>query len=130
MFLLLVGLMFAALGQGVPQGADVVLLIERGPAGGYTYTCNGKPLDPKRIATGVQAVLRGQEPWETPTFVLVEGASSFDEFFNVASLLEGHVGLRRVRYFVFSKKTRTMQEVTPKWDLWRLSFDGKLEKAR
>jgi hypothetical protein len=126
---LLLAFTLSAAGQGAPAAADVVLVIERARAGAYTYTGNGRPLDPKRLATGITPLLQAQNPDQTPTFLLIEDAGSLDQLFEMASLLEGHLGLKRVRYFTFSKKTRTMLEVTPKWDRWRLSLDGKLEKA-
>lgn len=128
MFSLLLVFILSAGGQSAPAAASVVVVVERA-AGAYTYTGNGRPLDPKRLTTGITALLQTQNPDQTPTFVLVEDAGSLDQLFEVASLLEGHMGLKRVRYFTFSKKTRTMLEVTPKWERWRFSLDGKLEKA-
>ena len=62
-------------------------------------------------------------------FVLLGDDVSLDQTFEMASLIEGKIGLTDVRYFAFSRKTGVMQEVKPSWDRWKVSFDGKLEKA-
>ena len=115
--------------QEAGPAVDITLVVERASAGGYVYTCNGKTLDPKRVLTGLQAALRADAPGKTRMFVLLGDDVSLDQTFEMASLIEGKIGLTDVRYFAFSRKTGVMQEVKPFWDRWKLSFDGKLEKA-
>jgi hypothetical protein len=115
--------------QEASPAADITLVVERVSAGGYVYTCNGKVLDPKRVLTGLQSALRADAPGKTRMFVLLGDDVSLDKTFEMASLIEGKIGLTAVRYFAFSRRTGVMQEVKPSWDRWKLSFDGKLEKA-
>ena len=115
--------------QEASPAADITLVVERASAGGYVYTCNGKVLDPKRVLTGLQSALRADAPGKTRMFVLLGDDVSLDKTFEMASLIEGKIGLTAVRYFAFSRRTGVMQEVKPSWARWKLSFDGRLEKA-
>ena len=129
LIVLMLTTLLAAPAQEPKPAADVRLVVERASAGGYVYTCNGKVLDPKRVLTGLQGALRADAPGKTRMFVLLGDDVSLDQTFEMASLIEGKIGLSDVRYFAFSRKTGVMQEVKPFWDRWKLSFDGKLEKA-
>lgn len=126
--LTVVAMLLGASAQEVSPPAEVTLVVERASAGGHVYTCNGKRLDPKRVLTGVHPMLRANDPGKTRMFILFGGDVSLDTIFEVASLIEGTVGLKDVKYFVFSRKTGVMQEIKPSWDRWKLSFDGKLER--
>jgi hypothetical protein len=107
---------------------EVVLVVEPARGGGYLYTCNGTVLDPQRVVSGVRPKLRAKDPEHTRMFVLFDHVISLDKMFEVASLFEGHEGLKNIRYFAFSRKTGVMQEVKPSWARWKLSLDGRLEK--
>ena len=114
--------------QGPAEASgQVVLVIER-TSDGIVYLCNGRPLDETRVLTEVEADLRHDRPAVTPVFVLFDDALSLDKLFETGSLLVGKAGLRNVRYFAFSRKTGVMMELSPSWDRWKLSFDGKFEK--
>lgn len=128
MFAIIFSLILGASIQDTTPSAEVVLVVERAAGGGYVYRCNGQVLDSKRVVSGVERALRRPDPATTRMFVLFEDEISLDKVFEVASLFEGMVGLTNVRYFAFSKKTRTMLEMDLMWDRWNLSFDGKLEK--
>lgn len=111
------------------KGIDGPPRFGEGAAGdGYVYTANGKVLDPKRVVTGLQTMLRVTEPGKTRMFVLFDQGVSLGKTFELASLIETVIGLDDVRYFAFSRKTGVMQEIKPSWDRWKLSFDGKLER--
>jgi hypothetical protein len=127
MLALLLGLI--GLVQSTPKPATpVVLVIERSAHGGLTYMCNGHLLDSKRVLTGIRSALAPEQPADTPILVLFGDSVSLDTVFETGSLLVGTAGLRKVRYFTFSRKTGVMMELSPSWDRWKLSFDGTLEK--
>ena len=115
--------------EAVTPRVDVTLVVEPARDGALVLTCNGKVLDPKRVLTGVHAALRPVDPGDSRMFVLFDQAVTLDKTFEIASLIEGPMGVKGVRYFVFSRKTSVMQEIKPLWERWTLSFDGKLEKA-
>jgi hypothetical protein len=131
MFALSIVLAWAVVGyqnQGDIPKADVVLVIERASGERYVYTCNGRPLDPARVATGVDPFLRKTDTGATPMFVLFGEGVPLDKVFEIGALFEGKAGLTNVRYFAFSRKTGVMLEVKPSWDRWKVAFDGRLER--
>ena len=115
-------------GQAPDPQADVVLVVERAAGQRYVYTCNGRTLDPTRVATGVDAFLRKTDTAATPMLVLFGEGVPLDKLFEIGALFEGKVGLTNLRYFAFSRKTGVMLEVKPSWDRWKVAFDGRLEK--
>jgi hypothetical protein len=113
--------------DAVTTSGDVVLVVER-KGGGFVYSCNGRHLDPRRVLSGIEAELRASEGKTSSVFALFDDSVPLDKVFEIGSLLVGKAGLRRVRYFTFSRKTDVMMEFSPSWDRWKLSFDGTLEK--
>jgi len=116
---LIVGAQVAA----VPR--PVVVVVELRGEGGVSYSCNGSGLDPARPLTGIEAKIDGGNPESRASasvFVLVDERVAISTLFELGSLLSGKAGLRQVRYFTFSRKTRVMLELAPVWDRWKLSF--------
>jgi hypothetical protein len=128
LILLMLATLLRVSAQESSPPAELTLVVERAPTGGHVYTCNGKVLDPKRVQTGLQSMLRVNDAGKTRMFTLFDSDVSLDTTFEVASLIEGKIGLKDVKYFVFARKTGVMQEIKPSWERWKLSFDGKLEK--
>jgi len=126
--LVLASVSIGYLGQGAAPKAETVLVIERATGQRYVYTCNGRPLDPVRLVTGVELFLRKTDTGATPMFVLFGEGVPLDKVFEIGALFEGKVGLTNVRYFAFSRKTGVMLEVKASWDRWKVAFDGRLEK--
>jgi hypothetical protein len=128
LMLLIVGMLFGLPAQDPSsRAADVTLVVEPSRAGGLV-TCNGKVLDPTRVVTGLDLVLRATNVDQPRMFLLLDENMSLDKTFEIASLIDGVVGAKDVRVFAFSRKTGVMMEITPSWDRWKLSFEGKLEK--
>jgi hypothetical protein len=102
-----------------------VLVVER-ISGVVTYTMGGVPLKPDSLYTQVIDGL-GPKPVERPLFILFGEAVSLDQAFELGSLFMNKGGLRKLRYFAFSRQTKVMQEFHLDWQRWKLSETGTLE---
>jgi hypothetical protein len=106
--------------------APAVLVVDEAK-GKLSYKCNGVELDPRAILSGVRKHLE-PEPADQPFFVLLADSVPIGEAFTLGSIV-GKIGLRNVRYFVFSRQSGVMTEVQLDSKRWKLSEQGVLEPS-
>ena len=102
-----------------------VLVVEQ-VAGVVTYTMGGVPM--KSDAVYRQVIDRlGPTPADKPLLILFGEGVPLDHAFELGSLFMNKGGLRKLRYFAFSRQTKVMQELHLDWQRWKFSETGALE---
>jgi hypothetical protein len=108
------------------ESAPGVLVVER-IEGGIAYSMGGVRVNPDKLYRSVLDRL-GPQPADRPLFILFEEGATLDQAFELGSLFKNKAGLRRLRYFAFSRRTGVMQEFLLEWQRWRFSEDGALQE--
>jgi hypothetical protein len=127
MVLVLLAAMASGSAAGSGQSNHLVVVVEK-VGGKLTYACDGRRLDPQRVVAGISRCL-GSRSADTPTWVLLSEDVPFFEAYAMSSVLGNTMGVRPVRYFVFSRKNAVMGEITLGQERWQLSFDGTLKES-
>ena len=103
-----------------------VLVVEQ-IAGVVTYTMGGVSM--KSDAVYRQVIDRlGPTPAERPLLILFGEGVPLEQAFELGSLFMNKGGLRKLRYFAFSRQTNVMQEFHLDWQRWKFSETGALER--
>jgi hypothetical protein len=108
-----------------PEATPGVLVVEK-VEGAIVYSMGGMRLNPDRLYRSVIDRL-GPQPADHPLFILFGGGATLDQAFELGSLFKNKAGLRKLRYFAFSRHTGVMQEFLLDWQRWRFSEDGALQ---
>jgi hypothetical protein len=109
-----------------PPPARLVLVLSVGADGQTSYECGGRTV-PKADVVGCARRALEHDAADAPVFVLLSDTLPVGQALELGAVLEGQLGLKAVRYFVFSRQTGVMMGISPDWRRWKLNFDGMLQ---